>query len=210
VRRLTQADDEREQRQVGVVDSLGRAATFTGSDCFDWAGGVTGDGYCCQGNILTGDDVVPAMARAFESAEGFFVDRLLAALTAGDEAGGDRRGRQSASVYIVREGGGYGGMIDVAVDLRVDDHREPIPELHRLLKLQRLYFPDEDSLEFVDIDDELASELRRRLGSGSGGGYDDGLRKRLYEYVGTENLEERWTDEARIEVQVLEYVRENT
>jgi uncharacterized Ntn-hydrolase superfamily protein len=209
VRRLTEADDEREHRQLGVVDASGRAATFTGSECFDWAGGVTGDGYCCQGNILAGDDVVPAMARAYESAQGAFVDRLLAALTAGDEAGGDRRGRQSASVYVVREGGGYGGMVDIAVDLRVDDHIAPIPELHRLLDLQRLYFPDADSLEFIDIDDELAGELRRRLGVASGEGYDEKLRKRLYGYMGTENLEERWSDDARIEVRVLRYIREN-
>jgi uncharacterized Ntn-hydrolase superfamily protein len=210
VRTLTQADGDREQRQLGVVDSRGRAATFTGSDCFEWAGGVTGDGYCCQGNILTGGDVVAAMASTFEETAGALVDRLLAALSAGDDAGGDKRGKQSAAVYVVREGAGYGGTIDIAVDLRVDDHLAPVPELHRLLGLQRLYFPDEESLRFVDIDEGLADELRRRLGARGGRGYDHALKEALYAYVGTENLEERWSDEARIEVEVLEYLRSHT
>jgi len=210
VQKLTQADDDREERQLGVVDSLGGASTFTGSKCFDWAGGVTGDGYACQGNILTGADVVSSMAETFETASGPLVDRLLAALSAGDEAGGDSRGRQSAAVYVVREGAGYGGTIDIAVDLRVDDHPAPVPELHRLMGLQRLYFPDEGSLEFVDIDDEIASELRRRLGAAGEGGFDKSLRDRLYEYYGTENLEERWIEEPRIEVEALNYIREHT
>jgi uncharacterized Ntn-hydrolase superfamily protein len=210
VRELTQADDGREHRQLGVVDAQGRAATYTGSECFDWAGGVTGDGYCCQGNILTGSDVVSSMASAFEGTSGALVERLLAGLTAGDDAGGDRRGKQSAAVYVVREGAGYGGTIDIAVDLRVDDHPDPVPELQRLLGLQRLYFPDADSLEFVDIDDELAAELRRRLEIGEGRGYDEALREGLYAYVGTENLEERWSEGPRIEVEVLRYVREHT
>ena len=210
VSKLTQADDDREHRQLGVVDAAGGAATFTGSECFDWAGGVTGDGYCCQGNILTGADVVSSMASAYEGTEGALVDRLMAALSAGDAAGGDKRGRQSAAVYVVREGAGYGGTIDIAVDLRVDDHPQPVPELHRLLGLQRLYFPDEDSLEFVTIDDTLADELRSRLGIKGGQGYDSALRDGLYEFVGTENLEERWTDDARIEVEVLKYVREHS
>jgi uncharacterized Ntn-hydrolase superfamily protein len=210
VRQLTEADDEREHRQVGVVDARGRAATFTGESCFDWAGGITGDGYCCQGNILTGPDVVSAMAKAFESTSGDLTDRMLAALSAGDDAGGDRRGKQSASVLVVREGAGYGGTIDIAVDLRIDDHKAPVPELHRLLSLQRLYFPDEATLKFTDIDETLAAELRQRLGASPGSGYDAPLKKALFDYVGTENLEERWSDEGRIEVRVLDYIRSNT
>jgi uncharacterized Ntn-hydrolase superfamily protein len=210
VQRLTEADDDREHRQLGVVDASGSAATYTGAECFDWAGGLTGDGYCCQGNILTGEDVVRDMAATFEAASGDLTDRLLTALQAGDEAGGDRRGKQSASIYVVREGAGYGGTIDIAVDLRVDDHPDPVPELFRLLRLQRLYFPDEDSLEFVPINDAVAAELRSRLGVAAGSGYGDDVRKALYDYMGTENLEERWSDEARIEVQVLQYIRDNT
>ena len=210
VRKLTEADDDREHRQLGVVDRDGGAATFTGTECFDWAGGVTGDGYCCQGNILTGGDVVSSMASTFESTSGALVDRLMAALAAGDRAGGDKRGRQSAAVYVVREEAGYGGTIDIAVDLRVDDHPDPVPELHRLLALQRLYFPDEETLEFVTIDDELADELRTRLGVSGGKGFDKPLRDGLFAYVGTENLEERWRDEPRIEVEVLKYIREHS
>lgn len=212
VQMLTDADDGRQSRQLGIVDSAGRAATFTGSECFDWAGGVTGAGYCCQGNILTGPDVVEDMAEAFESTRGPFPERLMAALAAGDAAGGDSRGRQSAGIYVVREAGGYGGTIDITVDLRVDDHPDPVPELRRLLALQDLYFPDADSLEFVDIDDAIAAEIRSRLGAagydvGSGEGYDEALRKGLYAYVGKENLEERWSDEPRIERKVLAHLQ---
>jgi uncharacterized Ntn-hydrolase superfamily protein len=210
---LTLADPEREHRQLGVVDGAGRAATFTGAECFDWAGGRTGDGYTCQGNILTGPDVVDAMADAFESTSGHLAERLLAALSAGDEAGGDRRGRQSASLLVVRAGGGYGGGIDKAVDVRVDDNTAPIPELMRLYELHRLYFPSPEDLDFIEIDSDLAVELRTHLAGrgyespGSGGDYDDALRTSLYAYVGTENLEERWTDDARIERKVLEHLR---
>ncbi|MGH2788648.1 MAG: DUF1028 domain-containing protein [Actinomycetota bacterium] len=210
---LTAADPEREHRQVGVVDAGGRAATFTGSECFDWAGGRTGSGYSCQGNILTGPDVVDAMAAAFEGAGGALAGRLLAALRAGDSAGGDRRGRQSAALMIAREGGGYGGGIDRAVDIRVDDHTDPVAELVRLYELHRLYFPRPDDLEFVEVDERLADELRALLRArgyeprDSSGAYDEGLRSSLYAYMGTENLEERWADDARIERKVLEHLR---
>jgi uncharacterized Ntn-hydrolase superfamily protein len=210
---LTEADADREHRQLGIVDATGRAATFTGSECFDWAGGRTGDGYCCQGNILAGADVVDSMAEAFEATEGEFAVRLLAALTGGDRMGGDRRGRQSAALLIVRDGGGYGGGSDKAVDLRVDDHLDPITELQRLFTLHRLYFPRPEDCEFVEIDPANAGELRNllsRLGYRVGTqteGYEGALKNALFEYVGTENLEERWTDEAKIELGVLEHLR---
>lgn len=209
---LTGADEQREHRQVGVVDATGAAATFTGSECFNWAGGRTGTGYACQGNILTGPDVVEDMCGAFEKARGEIAVRLLAALHAGDDAGGDKRGRQSAALLVVREGGGYGGGTDISVSLRVDDHEAPVGELERLLEIHRLLFPRPEDLDFVPVDDELASELRTRLaaagyGAPEGTGYDEALRKTLFEYVGTENLEERWSDEAKIERRVLEYLR---
>lgn len=207
VERLTSADDEREHRQLGVVDAHGRAATFTGTECFDWAGGVAGDGYCCQGNILTGSEVVERMAAAFESSSGTLAARMLTALEAGDRAGGDRRGRQGAAILVVREGGGYGGGVDTAVDLRVDDHEEPVVELLRLWDIHELLFPRPEDLDFVDIDDSLAAELRGLLGVEGSGGYDDALRKELFGYVGTENLEERWSDEAKIDRGVLDYLR---
>jgi uncharacterized Ntn-hydrolase superfamily protein len=210
---LTQGDDEREHRQLGIVDASGKAVTYTGSECMDWAGGRTGDGYCCQGNILTGPDVVDAMADTFESTQGEFAARLLAALQAGDQAGGDRRGRQSAAIFIVREGGGYGGGSDKAVDLRVDDHLDPVPELHRLFSLHRLYFPRPEDLEYVEIDAATAGELRNllsRLGYDAGPGtegYEGHLKRSLFQYVGTENLEERWTESTEVEVGVLEHLR---
>jgi uncharacterized Ntn-hydrolase superfamily protein len=212
VRELTEADEGRAQRQLGVVDAQGRAATYTGEECFDWAGGRTGDGYCCQGNILAGPEVVDRMADAFESADGELASRLLAALQAGDDAGGDRRGKQSAAVMIVREAGAYGGDLDLAVDLRVDDHPDPVPELKRIFALHRLYFPRPEDLDFLDVDDQLAAELRRLLsGLGyepeEGSGYDDSLRKALFEYVGKENLDERWTEDPRVEKGVIDHLR---
>jgi uncharacterized Ntn-hydrolase superfamily protein len=209
---LTADDSDARHRQVGVVDAHGGAETFTGAECFDWAGGVTGDGFCCQGNILTGPEVVAAMKDAFESATGDLAVRMLAALRAGDDAGGDRRGRQSAALYIAREGGGYGGTIDRAVDLRIDDHPDPTAELARLFDLHRLYFPRPEDLEFAAVDESLGAELRELLGAlgyepGSGSVYDDELRSALYAYSGTENLEERWTDEPAIERGVLDYLR---
>jgi uncharacterized Ntn-hydrolase superfamily protein len=215
VARLTGADEGREDRQLGIVDREGRAATYTGSACFDWAGGIAEDGFCCQGNILTGPEVVDAMAAAFRGSSGELAERLLAALKAGDEAGGDRRGRQSAALYIAREGGGYGGGTDRAVDLRVDDHPAPVEELLRLWDIHSLLFPRKESLEFVPIDEQLAGEMRYLLSqlgydAGRGGGtpYDAELRAALYEYVGTENLEERWSEEAVIERRVLEHLRD--
>jgi uncharacterized Ntn-hydrolase superfamily protein len=207
VEALTSSDDMHSQRQLGVVDSSGSAATFTGDECFDWAGGVTGKGFCCQGNILVSDAVVNEMANAFTSSSGDLAQRLCCALEAGDAAGGDRRGRQSAALIVVREGGGYGGGTDKTVDLRVDDSPAPIPELLRLLQLHRLYFPRPDEMEFVPVDDTLRSELTTRLEKL---GYTEDFKDALFRYVGTENLEERWSDEDKIERAVLDYIRDQT
>ena len=201
---LTQRDDLRKQRQLGVVDAEGRAATFTGEECFDWAGGLAGANFCCQGNILTGPDVVDEMASAFERAEGDLATRLLAALAAGDRAGGDRRGRQSAALLVVRDGGGYGGGTDKTVELRVDDHADPVAEMERLLDLHRLYFPRPDELDFVPVDVTLKAELEQLL---TRLGYEGEFRDALFAYVGTENLEERWRDETEIERGVLAHLR---
>lgn len=206
VEALTSADDLRPQRQLGIVDSSGNATTFTGDECFDWAGGVTGSGFCCQGNILASESVVQEMASAFTSAPDDLAERLCAALEAGDVAGGDRRGRQSAALVVVREGGGYGGGTDKTVDLRVDDSPAPIPELLRLLKLHRLYFPRPGEMRFVPIDDALKSELTDRLKKL---GYVGDFKDALFRFVATENLEERWGND-KIERAVLDYIRERT
>jgi uncharacterized Ntn-hydrolase superfamily protein len=198
---LTAADEGRDQRQAGVVDAAGRSATFTGAACHDWAGGRTGDGYAVQGNILTGPEVVEAMEEAWLGSEGRLADRLLTALAAGDLAGGDRRGRQSAALLVVRRAGGYGGTSDVEVDLRADDHPDPVPELRRLLDLHRLYFdrPDPDSL--LPLEGELADEVDLRLRAL---GYDT-----LADWAGVENYEERMVD-GRIDPLVLTQLRAAT
>jgi uncharacterized Ntn-hydrolase superfamily protein len=201
--RLIESDPEREHRQLGIVDREGRAAVFTGSECFAWAGSRTGDGYTCQGNILAGPEVVARMAEAFESTARDLAARLVAALVGGDRAGGDRRGRQSAALLIAREGGGYLGDSDIALDLRVDDHPDPVAELGRLVDIHRLLFPNPADLQFEEITDELAPRLAAALtAAGFPAGsttYDEALSQALFAWVGTENLEMRWSDDGKID-----------
>ena len=199
--RLTAADEGRDQRQAGVVGTTGDGATFTGSACHVWAGGRAGDGYAVQGNILAGPEVVDAMEQAWlaGAAAGLALpERLLATLAAGDETGGDRRGRQSAALLVVRPNGGYGGD-DTEVDLRVDDHPTPVPELRRLLDLHRLYFgkPDPDTL--LPLEGDVAAEVAQRL---------DALGYRtLDDWAGVENYEERMVA-GHIDPLVLDKLRE--
>jgi uncharacterized Ntn-hydrolase superfamily protein len=203
---LVAADEQRETRQAGIVDAAGTAATFTGSECNPWAGGTTGDGYAIQGNILVGPEVVDAMEEAWLSShhDEPLARRLLAVLTAGDATGGDRRGRQSAALLVVTPDGGYGGGSDVLVDLRVDDHATPVQELARLLELHDLYFgkPDPDAL--LDLDGELATEVRALLGER--GFTDDDLGAALVRWAGVENYEERLVPD-KIDPLVLEQLR---
>lgn len=188
VQRLTGADDGRDQRQVGVVGPED-AATFTGVGCHDWAGGRCGKDYAVQGNILVGEEVVQAMERAWTSSVGApLADRLLMALAAGDAAGGDRRGRQSAALLVVRRGAGYGGD-DTELDLRVDDHPDPVPELHRLRDLHDLYFGETDPAELVPLAGPMAEEVRSLL---AGLGYtSEDLEAALADWAGSANFEER-------------------
>jgi uncharacterized Ntn-hydrolase superfamily protein len=197
--RLTADDEGRATRQAGIVDRLGGAATWTGSECNAWAGGRTGEGWAAQGNILTGPEVVDALADAFEASEGPLASRLAQALLAGDRAGGDRRGRQSAVLLVVSEGGGYGGGSDVLVDLRVDDHVDPVPELLRLLDLHTLYFGKPE--ETLPLEGELAVEVAERLRCL---GYQD-----IDDWAGVENYEERMVPGA-IDVLVLAKLREQS
>ncbi len=214
VARLTRDDEERGLRQVGVVSAAGDAAAFTGDECYEWAGHVVGDGYCCQGNILVDAETVRAMATAFESASGDLAGRLVAALAAGQAAGGDRRGQQSAALLVVREGGGYGGYNDRLVDLRVDDHPRPIEELARLLDLYKLYFFESDESELLPIDASLARELQHMLAdlgfyqADVTGVYDEATKSALWHFSSVENLEERWQDDARIDPLVLRFLRD--
>jgi uncharacterized Ntn-hydrolase superfamily protein len=212
LRSLTGADPDRAHRQVGAVDASGNSAAFTGEECIPWAGSRTGAGYSCQGNLLTGGDVVDAMAEAFERGSGELGERLVLALAAADSVGGDARGKQSSALVVVREGAGYLGGGDRAVDLRVDDHPEPVAELRRLSDLHGFYFPRPEQLDFVAIDDAVAGELRDLLRDGgydpgTGRGYDEELKKALFDYVGTENLEQRWREGAEIERRVLDHLK---
>src|SRR5215210_3326426 len=163
VEALTSSDENREHRQVGVVDAQGRAATFTGSECFDWAGDVTGEHYAAQGNILVGKETVGAMAKAYEETHGDLPTRLLSALDAGQGAGGDSRGKQSAALLVVREAGGYGGDNDRVVDLRVDDHPEPIRELIRIRDLHTLYFGETAPDDVIAVDGDVRAEVADAL-----------------------------------------------
>lgn len=170
VEAVLSVDPRREHRQIGVVDAKGEAYAFTGKECLPYAGHIVGDGYAVQGNILTGEEVLEAMARAYESTRGELVDKLLAALKAGDEAGGDRRGKQSAAVVVVRRCGGYGGCeegVGKYVDLRVDDHPDPVNELIRLFKIWEItILTREDPSDVVDLADVAGKvqEALRRLG----------------------------------------------
>ena len=209
---LTAADPGRGHRQLGVVGPAGDGATFTGEECLDWAGGLAGDGYAVQGNILTGPEVVTAMQRAWlADPEHRFAERLLAALAAGDLAGGDRRGRQSAALLVVEPGAGYGGFSDVAIDLRVDDHADPVPELVRLLRLHRRYFTEPDPDAGLQLTGALATEVRKRLADAGYHGPDtaDGLDAALARWAGVENYEERLIP-GKIDPDVLEALREAT
>lgn len=196
--RLLAADKGRAQRQVGIVDRQGEAATFTGSSCHAWAGGVTGKHFAAQGNILARARVVEALAAKFETAKGELADRLVAALLAAQRAGGDRRGQQSAAVLIVREKGGYAGFNDRYLDLRVDDDPHPIERLQEILELHHLYFGKPAPGSLKPIDKKIARELQRiaqRAGLYRGaptGVYDEATRQAVEDLIGMENLEDRW------------------
>lgn len=212
---LTGEDENRAMRQVGMVDAQGQAHAFTGEDCYDWAGHIVGEGFACQGNILV-PGTVEAMAKQFEKSRkgaGELADWLVAALAAGQAAGGDSRGRQAAGVLVVRKDGGYGGDNDRYLDLRVDDHPEPIEKLGELVGMHHLFFGQVDPNNVVDLE-EVAKELQAiatRTGHYLGpvnGDFDEASRKALRALVGSENLEERWDGSGdTIDKQVLEFLR---
>ncbi len=202
---LTSADAGRDHRQLGIVDAQGGAATFTGSACLEWAGGRTGDGYAAQGNILVSGETVDAMAETFEATTELpLAERLIAALAAAQAAGGDRRGQQSAALLVVEHGGGYAGLSDVLVNLRVDDHEAPIAELDRLYRQHRLLFGTTPREEWLPVDGHLAAELTERLAAL---GYTGELADAFARWAGTENLEERIDGITQIDPVVLAELR---
>ena len=206
VANLTTADEDRDHRQLGVVDATGNSATFTGAECMDWAGGLAGPGFAAQGNILVGEETVAALATTFSATDGRpLAERLLECLAAAQAAGGDRRGQQSAALLVVEQDGGYAGLSDTLVDLRVDDHDQPVAELARLYGIHDLLFGKTPRERWIDVDDELRAELRERFARL---GYEGELDRALGAWSGTENLEERVDGVERIDPVVLAELRE--
>jgi uncharacterized Ntn-hydrolase superfamily protein len=208
---LTAADPDRTRRQLGVVSAAGAGATFTGDRCHEWAGGEAGDGWAIQGNLLAGPQVVAAMRDEWLAGDPGrpLARRLHAVLRAGDEAGGDRRGRQSAALLVVARGKGYGGSGDVMVDLRVDDHRDPVAELARLLDIHTMLFDKPDPAGLLELSDPLAGEVRdrlARLGHPAADGSLAAVEAALADWAGVENLEERVVP-GRIDPLVLAHLR---
>jgi len=211
---LTGNDAQRDYRQLGIIDAQGRAASFTGANCFDWAGSLQGTCCAAQGNTLAGPRVVEAMVRTFETTPGPLAVRLMAALQAGQAAGGDRRGQQSAALKVARAGGGYGGFDDRYVDISVYDHPTPIAELERLYAIHRLTYFRSDPDQLVEIDIAIANELQQILHARSfykgaaSGVCDEELLRALRDFMGWENYDERIRDDDRIDLEVLDDIRQ--
>ena len=200
VEQLTAGDGERAQRQLGVVDGQGRSASYTGDECLEWAGARTGDCYAAQGNILVSAATVDALAETFEDTAGQpLAERLLACLDAAQAAGGDRRGQQSAAVLVVGPEQGFGGLSDVFVDLRVDDHERPLDDLRRIFEIHQELFVRTPRDKWIDVDDTLRAEIRERLGRL---GYE-----RFEDWAGTENLEARVEGDDAVDPFVLDVLR---
>jgi uncharacterized Ntn-hydrolase superfamily protein len=203
--RLVAGDPGRDQRQAGIVDAAGASATYTGSGCFEWAGGRAGPCYAAQGNILAGPQVVEALADTFLGTEGPLAERLLAALAAADAAGGDRRGRQSACLIVRQAGGGYGGNNDILIDLRVDDHDGPVTELQRIYAVHDLLFgqtPDDEMIPLEEVHVEVVERLAKL-------GFEGPLENAMRAWAGRENLEERLRPD-RVDPVLLRALRADT
>ena len=208
VERLTSADEGRNHRQLGLVDREGRGATYTGSECMDWAGGRTGACYAAQGNILVSAETVDAIAESFERTSGApLAERLLDCLDAAQAAGGDRRGQQSAALLVVEHEAGYANLTDSVVDLRVDEHERPLEELRRIYVMHQAIFGKTPREDWLEVDDGLEDELRGRLARL---GYDGELGEAFFTCAGNENLEERVDGVEHVDPVVLEELRRQT
>lgn len=211
IEKLVADDPGRNLRQVAVINAQGEASAFTGEECFDWAGHKVGKNHSAQGNILVSEETVAAMSRSFEQSTDPLAERLIKALAAAQHAGGDSRGKQSAAVYVLQEGAGYGGYNDVKVDLRVDDHPEPIEELLRLYELHKVFGESTD--EQLAIEGELFEEIKghlvRRdlLDSPDHTGYNETVKEALKTFTLRENFDDRWTEERLIDEVVLDHLR---
>lgn len=204
---LTGDDGMRTHRQVGVVAADGRSASYTGEDCFEHAVSVTGNCFAAQGNILSNAEVPEAMATAFRDTQGGLADRLLRALMAGETAGGEKRGMESAALLVVRPGGGYGGNHDRWLDLRIDHSESPIEDLQGLLDLHTLYFGKTAAEELVPFDEGLQTEVGQILDSIGWSDPQGSLEDDLQSWLGWHNLEERWVGTGRIDPVVIRELR---
>lgn len=209
---LVTDDEGKDLRQVAVINANGEASAFTGTDCYDWAGHKIGRNHSAQGNILVSEKTVTAMSETFERAEGSLAERLIEALAAAQNAGGDSRGKQSAAVYVLQEGAGYGGYNDVKVDLRVDDHPEPIEELQRLYKLHELFGTPAET--FLDLEGDVFEDVKQQLvklgflDTIDYPSYDGTVKEALKTFALRENFDDRWTEEKRIDEKVFEFLKE--
>jgi uncharacterized Ntn-hydrolase superfamily protein len=207
-------DADLQDRQVGIVDAKGRSATFSGKKCFDWAGGRTGDNYAIQGNILVSEATVAAMEKTFLETRGALAARLLAAIRAGAEAGGDRRGRQSAALLVVRKGASYDGKSDAYIDISVYDAKDPIAEIFRLYELQKIHFERSDPRDLIPIAGDHAKYLQRllsRKGFHKGrtdGVWDEASTNALADYMGWENYDTRIRRDGRIDRKILDLIKQ--
>lgn len=205
-------DEGKDLRQVAVINADGEASAFTGSECYDWAGHKVGRNHSAQGNILVSEETVTAMGETFERVEGTLAERLIEALAAAQQAGGDSRGKQSAAVYVLQEGAGYGGYNDVKVDLRVDDHPEPIEELRRLYKLHELFGTPAE--EFLDLEGDVFEDVKRQLvklgflDTADYPTYDGTVKEALKTFALRENFDDRWSEENQIDEKVYAFLKE--
>lgn len=232
LRILIANDTGREVRQVGIVDSKGNSASWTGRECFDWAGGITGSsiggkgmvitgrGFAAQGNTLVGKETVEALARTFQETKGTLADKLVAAIVAGGKAGGDRRGEQSAGLLVKRKGAGYDGTTDDLIDISIYDHARPLQELERLYKLHKLYYFRTDLKNLVKIDANICKELQTIMSNKPykgflfydgpvNGVFDAKTKKALQDFMGWENYDIRIRDDDQIDQEVLSDIRKN-
>ncbi len=210
---LIQNDADSIYRQVGIIDTQGRAANYTGAECFDWAGGYVAENCSVQGNVLVGETVITSMQQGFQEYPGSLAERLIHALAMGQNAGGDRRGQQSAALLVVRKNGGYGGFDDRYVDISVYDHQHPIQELKRFYKLHRLTYFKSEAKNLVPIDAAITTELQiimHKNGFYQGsinGVFDPQTQKSLHDFMGWENYDERIRDDDLIDIEVLHDIR---
>lgn len=213
IQTLIKDDELRERRQVGVVDSFGHAASFTGSSCFDWAGHIVGENFACQGNILDSERVVKAMFKSFQKTKGDLIEKLFAALEAGQEKGGDKRGMESAAILIVREKGAYDGGTDRYIDIRVDEHPNPIKELRKVFEIYDMcLLLRDDPKDIVKLEGEVMKTVRERLiidGFYKGdikGEFDDATRRALSDWLGTNNFEVKEREDEYIWGSLFRYI----